>query len=170
MRCPHSVLIVRALLHLYGVFLRKQPPSTVPSNRIEEGNGITVRSALSKISLFGKGFTNEKVTSRLFGGYGIDPVSGARNEPLDYLFRRRIYNTRRFHRARRDGWNIRGGVGYNFTSVVGAIVQLGCNSLGINSSTLSNLGFPGGDVHVFSATFDPIVHLTPHHHVDLYPI
>jgi hypothetical protein len=73
-------------------------------------------------------------------------------------------------RALDDGWNIRGGVGYNFTSVVGAIVQLGYNSLGINSSTLSNLGFPGGDVYVFSATLDPIVHLTPHHHVDLYPI
>jgi hypothetical protein len=81
-------------------FCGSNPPSTVPSNRIEEGNGITVRSALLKISLFGKGFTNEKVTSRLFGGYGIDPASGARNEPLDYLFRRRIYNTRRFHRAR----------------------------------------------------------------------
>jgi hypothetical protein len=73
-------------------------------------------------------------------------------------------------RALDDGWNIRGGVGFNFTSVVGAMVQLDYNSLGINSTTLSNLGFPGGDVHVFSATLDPIVHLTPHHHVDLYLI
>jgi hypothetical protein len=26
---------------------------------------------------------------------------------------------------------------------------------------LNNLGYPGGDVHVFSATLDPIVHLHP---------
>jgi hypothetical protein len=68
------------------------------------------------------------------------------------------------------GWNIKGGVGYNFSSVVGAMVQLDYDSLGINSTTLSNLGFPGGDVHVFSATLDPIVHLTPHSHFDLYLI
>ena len=30
------------------------------------------------------------------------------------------------------------------------------------------LGVPGGDIHVFSATLDPIVHLTPHGHFDLY--
>jgi hypothetical protein len=68
------------------------------------------------------------------------------------------------------GWNIRGGVGYNFSSVVGAMIQVDYNSLGISSNTLSNLGFPGGDVHVFSATLDPIVHLTPHRHFDLYLI
>ncbi len=68
------------------------------------------------------------------------------------------------------GWNIRGGVGYNFSSVVGAMMQADYNSLGISSNTLSNLGFPGGDVHVFSATLDPIVHLTPHQHFDVYLI
>jgi hypothetical protein len=68
------------------------------------------------------------------------------------------------------GWNIKGGVGYNFSSVVGAMVQLDYDSLGITSSSLSNLGFPGGNVHVFSATLDPIVHLTPHSHFDLYLI
>lgn len=55
-----------------------------------------------------------------------------------------------------EGWNIRGGAGMNFSSVVGAMVQLDYDSLGISSGTLSNLGFPGGDVHVFSATLDPI--------------
>jgi hypothetical protein len=68
------------------------------------------------------------------------------------------------------GWNIRGGVGVNFSPLVGAIVQLDYDSLGINSSTLSNIGFPGGDVHVFSATLDPIVHLTPHKRYDVYLI
>lgn len=33
-------------------------------------------------------------------------------------------------------------------------LQLGYNSMGINSATWNSLGFPGGDVHVFSATLD----------------
>ena len=67
-----------------------------------------------------------------------------------------------------EGWNIEGGVGYNFSQYVGAMIDVGYNSFGINSATLNNLGFPGGDLHVFSATLDPIIHLTPHHHVDVY--
>src|SRR5215469_1137683 len=69
-----------------------------------------------------------------------------------------------------EGWNIQGGAGYNFSSYVGAMIQVDYNSFGINSSTLQNLGFPGGDVHIFSATLDPIVHLTPHGHFDVYLI
>ena len=38
----------------------------------------------------------------------------------------------------------------------------------MNAGTLNNLGFPNGGVHVFSATLDPIVHLNPHGHVDVY--
>lgn len=69
-----------------------------------------------------------------------------------------------------EGWNIQGGAGYNFSPYVGALIQLDYNSFGINSATLNNIGVPGGDVHVFSATLDPIVHLTPHHHADVYLI
>jgi hypothetical protein len=69
-----------------------------------------------------------------------------------------------------EGWNVGGGVGYNFSQYVGAMVDLGYNSFGINSTTLNNLGFPGGGIHIFSATLDPIVHLTPHSHFDLYII
>lgn len=67
-----------------------------------------------------------------------------------------------------NGWNLQGGIGYNFSPWVGALVDLGYNDMGINSTTLNNLGFPGGGVHVFSATLDPIVHLTPRRHFDLY--
>src|SRR5436853_5377041 len=67
-----------------------------------------------------------------------------------------------------EGWNVQAGAGVNFSQWVGLTVQAGFNSFGINSATLNNVGFPGGDVRVFSATLDPIIHLTPKSHVDLY--
>jgi hypothetical protein len=66
------------------------------------------------------------------------------------------------------GWNIRGGAGMNFTSWLGAKINLGFDDLGISNGTLASLGVPGGSVHVFSATLDPVVHLTPHSHFDFY--
>jgi hypothetical protein len=68
------------------------------------------------------------------------------------------------------GWNIQGGVGYNFSSYLGAKLDLNYNSLAINSTTLNNLGFPGGNLNIFSATIDPVVHLNPHGRVDVYLI
>src|SRR5205807_8413711 len=68
------------------------------------------------------------------------------------------------------GWNIQGGAGFNFSSYVGAMVQLDYNSMGINSTTLNNIGFPGGNVRIFSATLDPIVHLNPRGPFDVYLI
>jgi len=69
-----------------------------------------------------------------------------------------------------DGWNLQGGVGYNFSSHLGTMLQLDYNSMGMNGSALGTSGFPGGDIHVFSATVDPIFHLTPKSHFDLYAI
>ena len=40
--------------------------------------------------------------------------------------------------------------------------------MGVNPSTLANIGVPGGRMSVFSATLDPIVHLNPKGHVDFY--
>ncbi len=68
------------------------------------------------------------------------------------------------------GWNIKGGVGYNFSPYVGALLQLDYNHFGINGATLSNIGVPDGNLHIFSATVDPIVHLTPKRHADAYII
>jgi hypothetical protein len=67
-----------------------------------------------------------------------------------------------------DGWNIGGGFGMNFSPYVGALIDLDYNSFGINSGTLANIGVPGGGLHVFSATLDPIVHLNPKGRVDVY--
>jgi hypothetical protein len=69
-----------------------------------------------------------------------------------------------------EGWNVQGGGGVNFGPYLGAMIDLGYNSFGINSATLNNVGFPDGDIHVFSATLDPIIHLTPHGHFDIYII
>jgi len=68
------------------------------------------------------------------------------------------------------GWNIQGGAGYNFSPWVGALLQVQYDRFGINSSTLNSVGFPGGNLNVFSATIDPIVHLNPHGHFDIYAI
>jgi hypothetical protein len=67
-----------------------------------------------------------------------------------------------------NGWNVGGGIGWNFSPYFGAMLQTNYNSLGYNSTTLANIGVPGGGVDVFSATIDPIVHLHPKGHWDAY--
>ncbi|MBV9770506.1 MAG: outer membrane beta-barrel protein [Bryobacterales bacterium] len=69
-----------------------------------------------------------------------------------------------------DGWNVQAGVGYNFSNYVGAMLQTDFNSMGLNGNTLGNIGYGGANVNIFSATIDPIVHLTPKSHFDLYAI
>jgi hypothetical protein len=66
------------------------------------------------------------------------------------------------------GWNAGGGAGYNFTKNIGVMVDLGYTSLGINSATLSSFAAPGGNVGIFTATVDPVVHVAPFHHVSMY--
>ena len=66
------------------------------------------------------------------------------------------------------GFNTSAGFGYNFNSYLGAMIDLNVNSVGVNSTTLNRIGVPGGNINVFSSTFDPIVHLLPHEKVDVY--
>ena len=68
------------------------------------------------------------------------------------------------------GWNVQAGAGFNFSQWVGLMVQADYNRFGINGATLNAVGFPDGDLNVFSATLDPIVHLTPRSHFDVYLI
>ena len=65
-------------------------------------------------------------------------------------------------------WNLEAGFGGNLNPWVGAKIDLGYSSFGINSGTLANIGIPNGDLHIFSATLDPVVHLNPHGHFDFY--
>jgi len=67
-----------------------------------------------------------------------------------------------------EGWNVQGGFGVNFSAYVGAQIDLGYDRMNLNSFALNSVGTPGGDVQIFSATLDPIVHLNPKGHVDVY--
>lgn len=67
-----------------------------------------------------------------------------------------------------EGWNIQGGFGVNFSPYVGAMIDLGYNRFNLSSFALNSVGTPGGDVQIFSATLDPIVHLNPRGHLDFY--
>jgi hypothetical protein len=66
------------------------------------------------------------------------------------------------------GWNVRAGAGINFSPYVGAMLDLGYDSMGIQSGVLNNLGYGGGNLNVFSATLNPIIHLMPKGNVDVY--
>jgi hypothetical protein len=66
------------------------------------------------------------------------------------------------------GWNITAGIGYNFNSHVGALMNVSQVSLGVNSTTLNSIGAEGGNVNIFSATVDPIFHLMSHGNKDVY--
>ncbi len=68
----------------------------------------------------------------------------------------------------RWGWNVKGGVGYNFSLYLGAMANIGYDSLPLNSATAGAIGVPGGQVNVFHATLDPVFHLTPKKRIDLY--
>lgn len=66
------------------------------------------------------------------------------------------------------GWNVQGGAGFNFNSWSSLMVDVGFNNLGITSTTLANLGAPGGTTQIWAFTLDPVVHLTGKRRFDLY--
>jgi hypothetical protein len=66
------------------------------------------------------------------------------------------------------GWNAQAGAGYNFNSYLSAMLDFNFNNMGIDSGTLSNLGAPGGNTHIWSFTLDPVVHLNHKGPVDFY--
>jgi hypothetical protein len=68
------------------------------------------------------------------------------------------------------GWNVGAGGGINFNSHLGAMLDFNFNRLGVNSNALQSVGFPDGNVRMWSLTVDPIVHLFPRRSVDVYLI
>ena len=68
------------------------------------------------------------------------------------------------------GFNVGGGVGYNFLPNLGVMADFGFNHLGVSSATLNSIGVPAGSGRVYSLTLDPIVHFNPHGKFDAYVI
>lgn len=55
------------------------------------------------------------------------------------------------------GWNFRGGVGYKLTRDIGLMAEYEFDRNKIPGATLSQVGIPGGNVHIWSLTLDPIL-------------
>ena len=66
------------------------------------------------------------------------------------------------------GWNVQGGFGLNVTPYLGAKIDLTYNHFDLSSFALNSVGVPAGDVQIFSATLNPVVHLNPTGHFDVY--
>lgn len=68
------------------------------------------------------------------------------------------------------GWNALAGAGINISRFLGVEGQFQFNGLDINSTTLNNAGFPGGDMHLWSLTLDPVIHFAPSNRFNPYII
>jgi len=68
------------------------------------------------------------------------------------------------------GWNAGAGAGINFSRYLGVEGQFQFNDLGVNGSTLINLGFPDGSMRMWSLTIDPVIHFAPSNKFNPYII
>jgi len=57
------------------------------------------------------------------------------------------------------GYNLGAGAGINFNSHFGAMLEFNFNEMGVNGNTLNALGYPDGNVRLWSLTLNPVVHL-----------
>ena len=69
------------------------------------------------------------------------------------------------------GWNFNAQAGVNlFNAHLGLVGEFLYNDLGINSTTLNNLQFPGGSTHIWGFTADPVIRFNPNGKIDFYLI
>lgn len=66
------------------------------------------------------------------------------------------------------GWNVGAGAGVNFHPNFALMLDFTYNSFNINGSTLNAVGFPDGDVQMWSLSLNPVVHTNPRGPVDVY--
>jgi hypothetical protein len=66
------------------------------------------------------------------------------------------------------GWGLKAGAGVNFNSHLSLMANVGYDALGINSTSLANIGANGGNINIFSARLDPVLHVGTYHHADFY--
>jgi len=71
-------------------------------------------------------------------------------------------------RSTNYGWRVGLGAGVNFNHWVGLMVDASVDSLGVRNNQLTNLGYGGGNVNLYSFMLDPVVHVTPRGPVDVY--
>jgi len=70
-----------------------------------------------------------------------------------------------------DGWNAQAQAGVNFFGGRGALVgEFDFNHMGVNSTTLGNIGYPGGFTNIASFSIDPVIRFNPHGRVSFYLI
>lgn len=93
-------------------------------------------------------FTLQKFTGQVGAGF-TTPVSDA-------------------GRSLNTGYNISGGVGYNFWPSWGLNIDLNYNRMDINRRTLRELSFPDGNVQAWSATLNPVYRFNPDGHLGGY--
>lgn len=68
------------------------------------------------------------------------------------------------------GWNVKGGVGWNFNDYVGAVAEFQYNGFGLSGNYLSQIAVPDGNARVWSATLNPVVRVNPRGPVGMYLI
>ena len=66
------------------------------------------------------------------------------------------------------GYSINVGGGWMFTNRVGVLAEYGFNHANIPVTTLTNIGEPQGNVHLWSLTLDPIIYLKTSGHIGSY--
>jgi hypothetical protein len=66
------------------------------------------------------------------------------------------------------GFNLGVGAGVNFAPEFGVTLDFGFNNLGVNPTTLTSLGIPGGSARVYSLTLQPVVRIGGRHRVNAY--
>jgi len=70
-----------------------------------------------------------------------------------------------------NGWNFNAQAGVNlFNAHLSLVGEFMYNNMGINRTTLNNLGFPDGNTHVWAFTGDPVIRFNPNGKVDFYLI
>lgn len=68
------------------------------------------------------------------------------------------------------GWNLNAGAGVNLVPHLGLVAEFGYNHFGLSDNTLMAAGVPGGNMHVYSVTLNPIIRFNPHGRFDAYLI
>jgi len=69
-----------------------------------------------------------------------------------------------------SGFNLNLGLGIQPVRRFGLMSEFGYNNIGVNRAALDRIGVPNGRGRVYSATLNPMVHLTPDRSVDVYMV